>query len=95
LSNILKDPVVKQKKQAIYVTHSRSYHAHTESLFKSTTILPFPVLANFFKFQYTAQHKYNYLPTSFRETWITNADRSENADASTLSSEDDYYVALH
>jgi hypothetical protein len=90
-SSILNELVVKQK-QAIRVIHNSSYNAHTESLFKASKILPLPLLADFFKLQFMHQHKYNTLPVSFRDTWITNSERREDADAPVLRNEDDYFV---
>jgi hypothetical protein len=77
----------------IRIIHNRSYNAHTDSLFKSSAILPLPLLADFFKLLFMRQHKFNNLPVSFGDTWITNAERREdNEDLPALHNQEDYYV---
>jgi hypothetical protein len=47
-SNILNELVLKQK-VVIRIIHNSSYTAHIERLFKSSAILPLPLLADYFK----------------------------------------------
>jgi hypothetical protein len=72
----LKHIFVKQK-AAIRIISKANYNAHTEPLFKSLTILPFPKLTEFFKLQFMHNYIYGYLPVSFENTWTTNRIRRD------------------
>jgi hypothetical protein len=91
--SILSELVVKQK-MAIRVIHNASYNAHTESLFKSSSILPLNSLIEYFKIHFMYLFTFKLLPDSFNDTWLTNADRreEEDDDRAILRSEDDYFV---
>ncbi len=55
--------------------------------------LVLPLLADFFKLLFMHQHKYNNLPVSFGDTWITNVERREdNEYLPALRNQEDYYV---
>jgi hypothetical protein len=83
-----------KQKMAIRIIHNSKYNAHTESLFKASSILPFPSLADFFKIQFMHQYKFKFLPHSFSNTWLTNSQRNEDNNFPVLRNEDDYYVPL-
>jgi hypothetical protein len=76
--------LVTKQKIALRIIHNSSYNAHTESLFKTSAILPLHLLADFFKLQFMHQHKFRHLPASFNNTWTTNAERWENSELPTL-----------
>jgi hypothetical protein len=90
-NNIIKELVTKQK-LALRIIHNSSYNAHTESLFKTSAILPLPLLADYFKLQFMYLHKFKHLPVSFRDTWILNAERREESYLPTLRDDEDYYI---
>ncbi len=60
---------------AVRLLFNAKYNAHTEPLFKAAEILPFNNLCDFFKIQFMQQFSQGFLPTSFSNTWITNAIR--------------------
>jgi hypothetical protein len=93
--SILSELVVKQK-MAIRVIHNSSYNAHTESLFKSSSILPLNSLIEYFKIHFMYLFTFKLLPDSFNDTWLTNADRREEEgdDRAIIRSEDDYLFHL-
>ncbi len=39
---------------------------------KKSSILPLPLLAEFFKIQFMHRYKFSILPMSFNNTWISN-----------------------
>jgi hypothetical protein len=86
--HILKELVTKQK-MTICIIHNSSYNAHTESLFKTSEILPLLLLADFFKLQFMYLHKFAHLPVSFRDMWISNAERTMDADPPAVCDEED------
>jgi hypothetical protein len=90
-NSTLKELITKQK-IALRIIHNSSYNAHTESLFKTSAILPLHMLADFFKLQFMHQHKFKHLPASFNNTWTTNAERWGNSERPTLRDEEDYYI---
>jgi hypothetical protein len=71
--------LVKKQKQAICIIHNVAYNAHTESLFKKSSILPLPLIAEFFQIQFMHHYKFNLLPIYFNNTWISNLERSRGA----------------
>ncbi len=83
-----------KQKLAISVIHNAAYNAHTESLFKKSSILPLPLLADFFKIQFMLSYNFNLLSSSFSNTWTTNFDRRrrENLDQPMLCNDSDFYV---
>jgi hypothetical protein len=89
--SIVNELYVKQK-MLICIIHNSKYNAHTESLFKKSSILPLPSLAEFFKIQFMHQHYFKQLPASFGSTWSTNAERRDDAHHIALRNEEDYYV---
>jgi hypothetical protein len=91
--SIVNELVVKQK-MAIRIIHSVAYNAHTESLFKSSSILPLPLLIDYFKLQFMYLYTFKHLPASFNNIWIKNSQRrGENGeDRIVLRNEDDYFV---
>jgi hypothetical protein len=83
-----------KQKAAIRIINLKSYNAHTESLFKSSAILPLPTLIDYFKLQFMHHFSYNHLPTSFNNMWITNARRQLMLDQNPheLRNGEDYYI---
>jgi hypothetical protein len=68
-----------KQKNAVRIIHNTAYNAHTESLFRSASILPLNLMIEFFKLQFMHQYIQGYLPKSFSNTWLTNEAR-RNAD---------------
>jgi hypothetical protein len=60
---------------AVRLLHQAKYNAHTESLFKKSNILPFNLLADYFKLQFVHRYVHKLLPASLNETWLTNAEQ--------------------
>jgi hypothetical protein len=79
---------------AIRIIHNGKYNAHTESLFKKSSILPLLSLAEFFKIQFMHQHYFKQLPASFGSTWSTNTERRDAVHHIALQNEEDYYEPL-
>ena len=63
--------VYKLQKKALRIINGAPYNSHTESLFKSSCILPVPSLIQFFKIQFMQQYIQGFLPTLFDNVWIT------------------------
>jgi hypothetical protein len=70
----LKQITVLQKK-AIRLIANKSYNAHTEPIFKSLEILPFPNLVTFFNLQFMQHYFQGFLPSAFNNVWLTNVTR--------------------
>jgi hypothetical protein len=70
----LKQISVLQKK-AIRIIANKSYNAHTEPIFKSLEILPFPNLVSFFNLQFMQHYFQGFLPSAFNNVWLTNVTR--------------------
>ena len=64
--------VFKLQKTAVRLISGSAYNAHTEPLFKKLNILPLPDLISFSKLQFMQRFSQNFLPESFRETWVRN-----------------------
>jgi hypothetical protein len=63
------------QKKAIRLIANQNYNAHTEPIFKSLAILPFPNLITFFNLQFMQHYFQGFLPTSFNNVWLSNATR--------------------
>ena len=63
--------VFKMQKKALRIMNSASYNSHTESLFKSSSILPLPSLIQFFKLQFMQKYIQGFLPSLFDNVWVT------------------------
>jgi hypothetical protein len=70
-SNI-KGLILKQK-AAVRVIQGAGYNDHTEPIFKSLKILPIEHLMDFFGLQFMQQYIQGFLPSTFNNTWETNA----------------------
>ncbi len=70
------NPLFKMQKNAIRIVNNSPYNAHTEPLFKSCEILPFPDLIDFSKLQFFHRFMSNHLPNSFVNTWDFNFNRN-------------------
>jgi len=64
----------KLQKQAIRIIYKLPYNGHTESFFKSSNILPLPMLIDFFKIQFMNRYTQGLLPMLFTDEWPNNAD---------------------
>lgn len=64
------------------------YNAHTEPLFKSSKILPFPDLITFHKLQFMQRFVQGFLPSSFNDTWKKNSIRNIGENEISLRNED-------
>jgi hypothetical protein len=91
--SIVNELHVKQK-MVIRIFHNSKYNAHTESLFKKSSILPLPSFAEYLKIQFMHQHYFKQLPASFGSTWSTNAERRNDAHHIALRNDEDYYDPL-
>jgi hypothetical protein len=79
-----------ETKIAICLIHNSAYNAHTESLFKASSILPLNYLAEFFKLKFMHHYTFKNLAISYLNTWPTNAERREEADHLNLCNQYDY-----
>lgn len=86
-SGIVIELAAKQK-MAIRNINNVAYNAHTESLFKSLSILPLPLLSDYFKLQFIYLFSFNHLRASFNNMWIKNSERRGDIG----DERDDYYV---
>jgi hypothetical protein len=59
---------------------------------RKSSILPLPSLIKYFQLQFMLQFSYNYLPTSFHQTWIKNYERFTVHDTLELTNDDNFYV---
>jgi hypothetical protein len=60
-----------KQKAAIRIITNSAYNAHTEPLFKSLSILPLTSLILVLNLKFFHSYVYNYLPSSFSNTWLT------------------------
>ena len=67
-------PLFLKQKAAVRIVSSSPYNAHTEPIFKSLKILPFPKLTEFFKLQFFHQFKQGLLPSALKNLWSTNSE---------------------
>ena len=68
--------IFKMQKKAIRIVAGMSYNSHTEPLFKKLQVRPLPDLIKYTKIQFMHRFKQGFLPSSFNDTWITNAIRN-------------------
>jgi hypothetical protein len=71
----VKNSLEKLQKKAIRIINSAPYNSHTEPLFKKCEILPISLLIKYFKLLFMYDFKNDLLPLSFKNTWMTNAER--------------------
>jgi hypothetical protein len=67
--------IVTMQKKAIRLIANKNYNAHSEPLFKSLEILKFNDLVTFFNLQFMQQYNEGFLPSSFNQVWLNNAER--------------------
>jgi hypothetical protein len=93
-SNI--NSLFKLQKQAIRLVFNSAYNAHTESLFKSSEILPLPKLIQYFQLQFMQQYVNGFLPIAFNDMAITREAfrefREGGAHRYLLRNNDDIYL---
>jgi hypothetical protein len=87
----IKKEIYTKQKMAIRIIHGLKYNAHTEPVFKSSKILPFPDLIEFFSLQFMQRFRQNFLPSIFNDTWITNAIRREGQHQISLRNDNNLY----
>jgi hypothetical protein len=68
------DVIYKLQKRAVRLISGSKYNAHTEPLFKQCSILPLPLLIQFFQLQFMNQYCNSLLPNSFDDTWVNRGD---------------------
>ena len=83
----LKTIILKQK-QAVRIITASNYNAHTEPLFKSLKILPFPKLCTFFRLQFFQQFIQGFLPAALSNIWAKNSQRNTGSQYNIRNSED-------
>ena len=84
--------IEKKQKIAIRIVHDSIYNAHTEPLFKNACVLPLKYLIQFFSLQFMQQFIQGFLPSSFNNTWITNATRRQGENQVELRNADQIYI---
>ncbi|MBY0379860.1 MAG: reverse transcriptase family protein, partial [Burkholderiales bacterium] len=67
-----------KQKAAIRIITNSAYNAHTEPLFKSLSILPLTSLILVSNLKFFHSYVYNYLPSSFTNTWLTTIEQRQN-----------------
>jgi hypothetical protein len=82
----------KKQKSAIRAIAGLKYNDHTEPHFKKLEILTLPLMIDFFSIQFMQRFVQRFLPTSFDDTWITNAIRREGQDHVCLRNDDNIYI---
>jgi hypothetical protein len=84
-----KQKIIKIQKKAIRIMTNSAYNAHTNPLFKKHQILPYDLIIkqSQLTFMHTVAH--NLAPSSFANTWITNADRDPELN---LRNANDFYL---
>jgi hypothetical protein len=86
------NPLIIKQKMAVRLLFNAKYNAHTEPLFKAAEILPFNDLCDFFKIQFMQQFSQGFLPTSFSNTWVTNAIRRVDQPQIELRNRDNFNI---
>jgi hypothetical protein len=71
--------IFRLQKAAIRIINNVKYNEHTEPLFKSKSILPFPKLIQFFNIQFMQNFIHGHLPSSFSNLWSTAKERRISA----------------
>jgi hypothetical protein len=69
------NPLEKLQKKAIRIVNSVPYNSHTEPLFKQCEIFPLSLLIKYFKLLFMYDFTNDLLPLSFKNIWVTNAER--------------------
>jgi hypothetical protein len=77
------------QKKAIRIICNKKYREHTNPLFTTLQILPYPKLLNYSKLLFMHSVVYKYCPPSFGDVWRTNTERQagtnlRNSDQFTL-----------
>ena len=85
-------PLFKKQKAALRIIYKEKYNAHTEPLFKTKKILPFPTLCEFFRIQFMHSFVNNVLPISFQDTWTTNRIQRGDQAQVELRNDDSIYI---
>ena len=83
------------QKAAIRIVNESRYNDHSEPIFKSLSILPLNKLITFFNLQIMQRFKQGFLPTSFNDTWSTNASLRPNNFEITLRNENEFNIPFN
>jgi len=75
-SNSLQDKIFKLQKKAVRIITNSQYRAHTDPIFKSLKILPFPKLVEFSKLTLMHSIHYKLSPPSLHNLFETNLSRN-------------------
>jgi hypothetical protein len=67
--------LVKMQKKALRIINNVQYNSHTEPLFKKCKILPLNLLVKYFKVLFMYDFTNDLLPLSFKNIWLSNAER--------------------
>jgi hypothetical protein len=84
--------VISMQKKAIRLIADKIFNAHTEPLFKSLEILKFTDLVSFFNLQFMQQYNQGFLPVSFNNVWLNNADRYREDFILSLRNRENLYI---
>jgi hypothetical protein len=84
--------ITSMQKKAIRLISNQKYNAHSEPFFKSLEILPLPQLISFFSLQFMQQYTQGFLPTSFNNVWLLNANRHRDDFILALRNRDNLHV---
>jgi hypothetical protein len=89
--------IITKQKSALRIINQAKYNAHTEGLFKKSKILPFNLLADYFKLQFIHRFVHKHLPSSLSGSWLTNEERRNPVNLQVdqirqLRNQDDLYV---
>jgi hypothetical protein len=90
--NYILNELFKKQKIAIRLISNAKYNAHTEPLFKTLDILPFPSLILYFQLQFMQHFQQKFLPNIFSDTWIYNNVREIGENAIVLRNNDQLRV---
>lgn len=64
------------QKKAIRIITKSGYNAHTNAIFKSTSILPFEKIIYLSAAMFMHSYEYGYAPKAFENVWLKNNDRN-------------------
>ena len=81
-----------KQKEAIRIVSNSGYRDHTEPLFRRLNVLPLDKLISFSALNFMHSFKFNILPISFAETWVTNRMRNPERN---LRNAEDFYIPSH
>jgi hypothetical protein len=81
--------IKKIQKKAIRLMDNSSYNAHTNPIFLKHLVLPYELLIKQSQLMFMHAVHYKYAPSSFSNTWQTNAERAPHLN---LRNASDYFI---